>query len=560
MALTTKQLCLINNLLYSTSPSIYESNPQTSYERRKVADLIESISTSGNKTDTASAKEWEVMVKEIRSDTQLMNVRIEDTYRDTSTGDAGCLLVDPSSNEAVVAFRGTGSGEWKDNFIAGTTMNNGNADPTISVQQQKALDYVESLNLSQYDSVTVTGHSKGGNKAKICALLNDNVDRCVSFDGQGFSDEFFDAHGEDIMRNQNKIENHNVDSDFVNVLLNDVGETTFYKGQNIGDNFAKNHDPCSFFNANGDMIQGPQSADMKQLDYFLNSAIRAMPADQKEQIFDLFGEIANGVFGGGDVSENLKEILLDSRNMESLSFVLAYTIKYEKETGLITSSVSNVLNSMGMSDAIKYIDVVTTIMEKEYLYNLVVALMKNGDKIPDWVFDALRRVIDIPFTNEELRKILAIVSRTGALIDGIEIDRNSYQDLKLPSIEPDTGDSSPDQAGASSAGGADRIIVSTSELQNLIMSLRSAQGKLEQAAQALKQVNITEECGNPHISVNLRVRNYSVIGEDLITVINGYCDVLPLVGSDLRKLAVAVDRTQQMFENVEKQLKDQCVH
>lgn len=76
--------------------------------------------------------------------------------------------------------------------------------------------------------VTVTGHSKGGNKAKYITVLDSSVDRCVSFDGQGFSDEFMTEYQEQISQNQNKIENHNVDYDYVNLLLNDVGNKTYY--------------------------------------------------------------------------------------------------------------------------------------------------------------------------------------------------------------------------------------------------------------------------------------------------------------------------------------------
>lgn len=40
--------------------------------------------------------------------------------------------------------------------------------------------------LESYDSITVTGHSKGGNKAQYVTVLSDKVDRCISMDGQGF--------------------------------------------------------------------------------------------------------------------------------------------------------------------------------------------------------------------------------------------------------------------------------------------------------------------------------------------------------------------------------------
>jgi len=67
---------------------------------------------------------------------------------------------------AYVVFRGTSSGEWKDNFLGGCLSD--------TDQQKKALDYINSIDA---EHITVVGHSKGGNKAKYVALLSDKVDR-----------------------------------------------------------------------------------------------------------------------------------------------------------------------------------------------------------------------------------------------------------------------------------------------------------------------------------------------------------------------------------------------
>ena len=68
--------------------------------------------------------------------------------------------------------------------------------------------------------------------------------KCVSFDGQGFSDEFVQQYGDEIAMRQHKIHNHNVDYDYVNLLLNEVGEITYYHGQDIGEGgFLENHCP-----------------------------------------------------------------------------------------------------------------------------------------------------------------------------------------------------------------------------------------------------------------------------------------------------------------------------
>ena len=58
-------------------------------------------------------------------------------------------------------------------------------------------DYIENL---PYDSITVAGHSKGGNKAQYVTVLSDKVDRCISMDGQGFSQEFIDKYYAEIQK------------------------------------------------------------------------------------------------------------------------------------------------------------------------------------------------------------------------------------------------------------------------------------------------------------------------------------------------------------------------
>lgn len=431
MALTTQQMLYINNLLYSTSPSLYGDAPQTTFEGRTIGDFVNQISASANVTKTCSEAEWNSIVDQIKNDSQLMNLQIKNTYIDHSTGDAGCMIVDPSSNEAIVAFRGTGSGEWKDNFYAGTTMDNCGSDPTISVQQQKAIDYVNSLALSGYDNVTVTGHSKGGNKAKICALMCSEVDNCVSFDGQGFSDEFMVAHQAEIARNQSKIHNHNVDGDFVNILLNDVGDTTYYEGQRIGSNFLKNHDPSSFWTADGRMVEGVQRQEMKDLDAFLNSCLRSVDAQKKEKLLDFCAEVANGVFSGGDPVKNLRSVLLDPRYEDQAAYLIAYTLSYENETGKISSSVAKVLENMGLSEFTKYTDIANAVMSNEKLFSVITWAMQHGDAIPDWVIDWVREKLNLDLSTEELRNVLAIVTKAGIMIESIDIDAGSGSDIAV---------------------------------------------------------------------------------------------------------------------------------
>ncbi|HHT97502.1 MAG TPA: DUF2974 domain-containing protein [Clostridiales bacterium] len=77
-----------------------------------------------------------------------------------------------NNTDAIVAFKGTSGGlEWLDN-VEGFNLSDTRA-------QKEALDFIEGL---KFSNVTVTGHSKGGNKAMYVATLSDKVTRCLSYD------------------------------------------------------------------------------------------------------------------------------------------------------------------------------------------------------------------------------------------------------------------------------------------------------------------------------------------------------------------------------------------
>ncbi|MEE0863265.1 MAG: Mbeg1-like protein [Lachnospiraceae bacterium] len=58
--------------------------------------------------------------------------------------------------------------------------------------------------LDKYESITMVGHSLGGNLAEYATIvseeygLDDNIKQCVSMDGPGFSDEFIDKYRDQI--------------------------------------------------------------------------------------------------------------------------------------------------------------------------------------------------------------------------------------------------------------------------------------------------------------------------------------------------------------------------
>ena len=102
--------------------------------------------------------------------------------------------------------------------------------------------------LGSYDSITVTGHSKGGNKAQYVTVLSDKVDRCISMDGQGFFQEFLNQYYVEIEKKGGCIKNYFLDGDFVSILLFPVPGSDQICIE--GDNsivLEKNHVPSSFY-------------------------------------------------------------------------------------------------------------------------------------------------------------------------------------------------------------------------------------------------------------------------------------------------------------------------
>lgn len=143
----------------------------------------------------------------------------------------------------VIAFKGTGDGEWNDNGVAliglpqtntyyrydreGRRIGARIVEEMASTQQAQSLDYfyrvTTELGWREPDSVIVAGHSKGGNKAQFITLNTSGIKTCYSYCGQGFSPEAL-AHykellgGEKYDRRAAKVYSISSNNDFVNVL------------------------------------------------------------------------------------------------------------------------------------------------------------------------------------------------------------------------------------------------------------------------------------------------------------------------------------------------------
>lgn len=177
----------------------------------------------------------------VKQSTFLSNSKISNLTV-SSSGLTACSFTNQNGNVFVV-FRGTGKGEWIDNGegLSGIPEENAykiyvkngielSGKSTVldyaTDQQVEALNWFNSIasknGWSKDTEITLSGHSKGGNKAQFITIHSDLVDNCYSFDGQGFSPEALESlkmqHGTKFEMRRQKIYSFSTENDYINVL------------------------------------------------------------------------------------------------------------------------------------------------------------------------------------------------------------------------------------------------------------------------------------------------------------------------------------------------------
>ena len=473
--LSTEQVLLLNQLMYMGSTE-NGYNPMGSVDQHvggTVGDWIKNvemteISDGKDYGSFITGKDWKNIITAIQNDPEICSMRIVASHEDWAEGGGGglsAIFTNESSGEAVVAFRGTAGSEWKDNFLGGNV--------TDTPQQQNALnwyrDAYQEYGLDRY-SVTVTGHSKGGNKCKYITVMDSTVDRCLSYDGQGYSDKFMEAYADKIAANQWKIQNHNVDGDYVNILLNDIGETTYYKGYDLGKGgFLENHCPNTFmkFGENGEwsMVVNPHGQDpkMAQLNEFFNSYLRSMPDAQRSEALELFGLLADGGLGDYSGLEKLDRILStlgDSKYADDLAYFLAYALEYAQREPDFLERLRDFFDQAGMGDLNQLLDYA------EHAHDFLVGSELQLWRLSQWLQKKLGiDLLPLPLLYK-LRVILGLVVAF-------------RKDIKIC-------DDRQDRRVASTGGPGRKILCDPDALQRVSSELKQIRTGLANTAQSVK--------------------------------------------------------------------------
>lgn len=547
MSLSTEQMLLLNNLMYMAPGEGSPLMRAESFEGQSIGEWINNIDVSKladskNYGSFMTGQDWKNIISAVKQDNTLMNMTIATTHVDNAAGGGGgsSALFLSNTGDAVVVFRGTASGEWTDNFIGGNV--------TDTPQQQNALDWYQDVykeyGLDNYE-VTVSGHSKGGNKAKYITVLDDTVDHCVSFDGQGFSDKFIDKYSDQIAVEQGKIENHNVDYDYVNLLLNDIGETTYYEGQDLGQGgFLENHAPNTFMDFNGDgtfsMPVNPngQGPEMKALDEFLNNYLRSMTDGQKNDALLMVNAIIDNAFSipnnatAADIANLYLQMAADPKYADDLAYFLAYTIKYEQANPEFAGQIRGLLKELGMGDYVEYVDIVEGVLnfKMDTIFGTIDFNSLVGpadvllDMIPGFALDMLSDWLEseygIKLTKEQLRTLLSIVGMVSDDLNSITIQDNGA-DMQVESSA---------QSGGGGTSGSYHIRVDVPAIQQAAGNLESIVGTLSQLSVAVEsEANRTtyslSNAGSIKNSISALSENVDALAEKTKQLCNTLTDI-----------------------------------
>lgn len=441
MAFRIDELLLLENITYIADEaplkSVLQAAGKTVREYLEMIDM-DALEDTKDYTSFYNGFDWKNTLTAIKKNETIMNTKIVDSYIDQAYGGGkglSAVFVNEEEKEAVVAFRGTASMEWADDMEG--------AAVTDTLQQINALEYFRSVvrryDLTRYD-ITVTGHSKGGNKAKYITILDDTPTRCISFDGQGFSDKFMTHYRDRIIKRQDLIQNHNVDYDFVNIILNDIGQCIFYHGYDYGrGGFVEAHCPNTYFNFTelGEYTMNPnpagQSIEMQLLDQYLNSMLRSMPNDKElGESAELVGKIVQGATASRNDDEKfiayVFDLVADPKYSDNVAFIIAFFIKYEQSHPGFITNIEGIMNHFGMNAILKYIEIVRNILDWKGFDALVGLTDFIVGHFPSPLLKSLQKYLNnklgTDLDKEELQAMLSVVSMTHDALKNMEINDN----------------------------------------------------------------------------------------------------------------------------------------
>ena len=413
MVLSDQQLMLLEHLTYLED-----------YQKEFNLVLPEGASNLGQYVDTitknpevmaklredndgfTTGKEWAAILDAISNDEDLRRLV---PYDKNGSVYAQSFQDPDDPSKGVVIFKGTADAyEWDDD-VRGLNL----ADTPSQID---ARNYIEGL---PFDSITVAGHSKGGNKAQYVTILSNKVDYCVSMDGQGFSQEFMDKYWAEIQEKGNLIKNYSLDADYVHILLFPVpGAEQIFIGSDPNDRGIQNHSPSELLTFELDengvlcvkMVNGnpwlnivpnelPAITYLRELTYFV---INTGTDEQKQQLVELIGPVLAVIRDNYYEYEGVvytKENIIDHilARPEAIAILIAFLTKYIQVYKLDGEKVNGILEAFGMFLDIKGGETLMNILSEIVRFVLGNLEDMENDKILEGVLAMLSNLLGEKF-------------------------------------------------------------------------------------------------------------------------------------------------------------------
>lgn len=298
--LTYEELILLDNLIYlqwdaEKDEELINIIDSILYNE-ELDELIDNMG-KGNCTIKLPKSEWVNILEQIKSKRNLKELKIKNIYNYKDGMRVACFI--DGENNATVVFRGTATiEEWDDNGQG--------AYEYDTLEQINALNYINSL---EFDNITVTGHSKGGNKAQYVAVLSSKVIKCISVNGQGFSNEFINKYKEEIYKNKSKIICINSKYDYVNCLFNSIEGECHYIQTDFQINPLDYHKANILLDKNGDLRQKTKQATFsKIINYFSTSLISDLPEEMQNLIINGMISTIELIVCKGESKDNILKV------------------------------------------------------------------------------------------------------------------------------------------------------------------------------------------------------------------------------------------------------------
>ena len=361
--LTYEELILLDNLIYlEWDVKEDEMLIDLVYDLLNNGEFDKLMNGVGNCIIKMPESEWIDILNQILNKPNLRNLRIENVESYKSGMKFACFV--DNENNATVVFRGTTNKiEWEDNGQGAYEFD--------TMEQIDALKYINNL---EFNNITVTGHSKGGNKAQYVAVLSSKIIKCISINGQGFSNEFIKKYKDQINQNKSKIISISSKYDYVNCLFNSIAEECQYIETEFQINPAYYHKANILLDENGDLRQKTNEGIFsKIINYYSIALISDLPDDMQNLIINVIIRVIELILCKGEIKDNILKVA--GKYLIMLCYENCF--KYKESFNLTYEVLEALILPLLFWD--DFVNVEKT-MSKEFLGNVIesIKILGNG--------------------------------------------------------------------------------------------------------------------------------------------------------------------------------------